>query len=57
MVEYGDFDALFMVAALKYLTFQESAARYAIDVAITIGDDSPSALNLKNLIESALSSS
>ena len=52
--QYGDLDALFMVASLWYLLNQEQAAGYAIDVAITLGDRDASALGLRSLIESAL---
>jgi hypothetical protein len=48
--QYGDADALFMVAALRYLLDQLPAAYYAIDVAITIGDEDPSTLSLEQLI-------
>ena len=51
--QYGDVDALFMVAALWYLLNQEQTAYYAIDVAVTLGDGDASTLNLKSMIESA----
>ena len=47
-------DALFMTAALWYLLRQEHTANYAIDVAVTLGDDDPSTLNPRAVIESAL---
>ncbi|MHC4804228.1 MAG: tetratricopeptide repeat protein [Planctomycetota bacterium] len=52
--QYGDLDALFMVASLWYLLNQERAAEYAIDIAITLGDNDPSTVSLTLLIESAL---
>jgi hypothetical protein len=52
--QYGDLDALFMVASLWYLLNQERAAEYAIDIAITLGDHDPSTVSLRLLIESAL---
>jgi tetratricopeptide (TPR) repeat protein len=51
--QYGDVDALFMVAALWYLLDQEHTAHYAIDVAVTLGDGDISTVNLKSMIESA----
>lgn len=50
---YGDADALFMVAALRYLLGQDHAAHYAIEVAVTVGDDDDSTGNLKGLIEAS----
>jgi hypothetical protein len=52
--QYGDLDALFMVASLWYLLNQERAAHYAIDIAATLGDSDPSTVSLRLLIESAL---
>jgi hypothetical protein len=52
--QYGDLDALFMVASLWYLLNQERAAQYAIDIAATLGDSDPSTVSLRLLIESAL---
>ncbi|MHC4140999.1 MAG: tetratricopeptide repeat protein [Planctomycetota bacterium] len=52
--QYGDLDALFMVASLWYLLNQERAAQYAIDIAVTLGDSDPSTVSLRLLIESAL---
>ena len=48
---YGDVDALFMVAALRYLLGQHHIAHYAIEIAVTLGDVDPSTHNLKGLIE------
>lgn len=50
---YGDVDALFMVAALRYLLGQDAFAHYAIEIAITLDDDDPSTRNLKGLIEAS----
>ncbi len=50
---YGDVDALFMVAALRYLLGEDAAAHYSIEVAITIGDKDASTRNLKGLIEAS----
>ncbi len=47
---YADLDALFMVAALRYLLGDDPAAHYAIAVAITLGDTDASARNLEALI-------
>jgi len=49
--QYGDVDALFMVAALWYLLGQEDTAHYAIDIAVTLGDADPSTLSLQALLE------
>jgi hypothetical protein len=51
---YGDLEALFMVSALRYLLGEIPAAHYAIDVGITLGDDSRSALALRAFIEELL---
>lgn len=51
---YGDVDALFMVAALRYMLGELPAADYALDVAITLGDVEVSTFKLKAIIESAL---
>ena len=50
---YGDVDALFMVAALRYLLGEDAAAHYAVGIAIAIGDDDASSRNLKGLIEAS----
>ena len=50
---YGNVDALFMVAALRYLLGQDHIAHYAIEIAITLGDVDASAHNLKGLIEAS----
>jgi hypothetical protein len=50
---YGDVDALFMVAAMRYLLGEDHAAHYAIEVAVTLGDDDTSTRNLKGLIEAS----
>jgi hypothetical protein len=51
--EFGDVDALFMVAALWYLLNQEDTAHYAVGVAVTLGDGDASTLNLQAMIQSA----
>lgn len=51
---YGDIDALFMTAVLRYLGHEEPAAHYAIEVGLTLGDHDSSAVNLQAIIESAL---
>ncbi|MCZ6493071.1 MAG: hypothetical protein O6933_03230 [Planctomycetota bacterium] len=51
---YGDVDALFMVAALRYMLGELPAADYALDVAITLGDVEVSTVKLKAIIEWAL---
>jgi len=51
--DYGDVDALFMVAALRYLLGQDAIAHYAIEIAITLDDVDPSTRNLKGLIEAS----
>ncbi len=50
---YGDVDALFMVAALRYLLGQDAIAHYAIEIAITLDDVDASTRNLKGLIEAS----
>jgi hypothetical protein len=52
--QYGDVDALFMVASLWYLLNQERAAHYAIEIATTLGDNDAGTISLRLLIESAL---
>ncbi len=47
---YGDVDALFMVAALRYLLGQHHIAHYAVEIAIALGDVDPSTRNLKGVI-------
>jgi hypothetical protein len=49
--QYGDVDALFMVAALWYLLGQEETAHYAIDIAVTLGDTDSGTLSLQALLE------
>jgi hypothetical protein len=49
--QYGDVDALFMVAALWYLLGREDTASYAIDIAVTLGDDDASTLSFQALLE------
>ena len=51
---YGDVDALFMVAALRYMLGEVPAADYALDVAITLGDADVSTFKLQAIIASAL---
>lgn len=47
---YDDVDALFMVAALRYLAGDVSVAWFAADAAIRLGDDSEAALALRDAI-------
>jgi tetratricopeptide (TPR) repeat protein len=49
--QFGDLDALFMVAALLYLLGQEDTAYYAIDIAVNLGDIDASTSSLKALME------
>lgn len=49
-ISYGDLDALFMAAALRYMLGEQGAAYYAIDAAITLGDTDTAALQLKAMI-------
>ena len=51
--QYGNVDALFMVATLRYLLGNDSAAHYAIDVGINLGDNDESAHILRSLIEAS----
>jgi hypothetical protein len=51
--QYGNVDALFMVATLRYLLGDDSAAHYAIDVGINLGDNDESAHILQSLIEAS----
>jgi hypothetical protein len=51
---YGDLDALFMVAAVRTLRGEYAAAAYALDVAVTLGDDSQSTIALQALVEAAV---
>jgi hypothetical protein len=48
-----DLDALFMVAALRFLLGEFNEAHFAVDVGIALGDADPAALNLQALIEAA----
>jgi hypothetical protein len=51
---FGDLDALFMVAALRYLLDEPSVAYFAADAAIRSGDDDEATDNLKRLIEETM---
>jgi hypothetical protein len=51
---FGDLDALFMVAALRYLLDEPSVAYFAADAAIRSGDDDQATANLKRLIEETM---
>ncbi len=48
--DFGDIDALFMVAALRFILGESADAYFAIDTAINNGDEDASALNLKAMI-------
>jgi hypothetical protein len=48
--DFGDIDALFMVAALRFMLGETADAYFAIDTAIINGDEDASAFNLKAMI-------
>ena len=48
--DFGDIDALFMVAALRFMLGEAANAYFAIDTAINNGDEDASAFNLKAMI-------
>ncbi len=48
--DLGDVDALFMVAALRFMLGEAADAYFAVDTAIINGDEDASAVNLKALI-------
>ncbi len=52
--DFGDIDALFMVAALRFMLDDTANAYFAIDTAIINGDEDASALNLKAMINHVL---
>ncbi|MDY7109821.1 MAG: hypothetical protein SYC29_14405 [Planctomycetota bacterium] len=52
--DFGDLDALFMVAALRYLLDEPSVAYFAADAAIRSGDEDTATRNLKLLIEETM---
>ena len=48
--DFGDIDALFMIAALRFILDEPADAYFAIDNAIINGDEDASAFNLKAMI-------
>ncbi len=52
--DFGDSDGLFMVAALRFMLDDPSAAYFAVDAAIRSGDRDDSARYLKALLEELL---
>jgi hypothetical protein len=50
---YGDLDAIFMVAVLRFFRGELAAARYAVDVGTTLGDDEAIMRFLRHLIAEA----
>ncbi len=48
--DFGDIDALFMIAALRFMLDEPADAYFAIDTAINNGDEDASAFNLKAMI-------
>ena len=48
--DFSDIDALFMVAALRFILDEPADAYFAIDTAINNGDEDASAFNLKAMI-------
>jgi len=52
--DFGDIDALFMVAALRFMLDEPADAFFAVNAAIRAGDDDPSAETLQAMITSVL---
>ncbi len=52
--DFGDVDALFMVAALRFMLGEAADAYFAVDTAIINGDEDASAVNLKAMINREL---
>ncbi|MHC5005513.1 MAG: hypothetical protein ACYTJ0_20615 [Planctomycetota bacterium] len=50
----ADADALLMIAALRFILGQDDVALYAIDIAIGLGDDDPTTLTLRSLVQSSI---